>query len=880
MYLTIDEIIKNNPININILNDNMLNEMKSFGVPEIPKNFNDALNDLKDCENWNMANIKAVLKSIKQLAKETYINAKNNIENQINDLINNFNAIFKNIWETIKDTCYKIYEELKNTYNAVIAYFKGEFQKIINIWKKIKSTLTSKEEKDKLKQQLIITLKEYGNDILEMFGIFVLIDVIEIIWNILKNIWGFSRNKWREFISTLKESREMLDSNELKETRIAGFITLIKNIIPSIGLLGVTILSIIDCRKAEQRLNEITLEDAQKNNKPITNKNIYSSILNNIHNNIDFDIDDNSINNINNIKNISICPVYDDINVDTFTNNGTIIEIGTDIQDFKLDVELNQIIKSNDNIGNIKNNPIKSIIDGTVIKKTDRYIIIKNTENKELQKSIEEYSISALEPDKLKSPEIDKITNAITSMNNIENIFKDYLKFLYKPIIFSNLYNKSLNISDIRNINDDIKDANKTHNEYIDKFNENVKSICNVDRVKTLAENNQINIIKDEIINEKESLINNIYSIVTKYYNINNNHLIYNIINYNMCDDYLLFLMENIDNDNTHLIKLYEFIKSLYIKRFNYESKNINSLITKFNNKLKDYKIYNINYSLLQSQNINTYDHILSYFNNLENFNLDDNNKKILSNLYTLINDIKNNKGKTDNTDIKKLTFEESEKIKLFIDDLHNEYKNCQNILNNIDNIFNSVNWPVASELYIDNKKYTHYLFTENTSYELSQDEKDDIFSGKTEHEISSINYWLKYCAMATLENCLFPVYWSTGLIVLGVPIPMPIILVPIKYIQCGDIGALLGLGICGISIYPMLLMINTTLDTQSIMIPINIILATMRKILQKTKDIQIDSIKMSVQPMIDTISEKIKRTKADIKLLDDEILTLKSMEV
>ena len=53
-----------------------------------------------------------------------------------------------------------------------------------------------------------------------------------------------------------------------------------------------------------------------------------------------------------------------------------------------------------------------------------------------------------------------------------------------------------------------------------------------------------------------------------------------------------------------------------------------------------------------------------------------------------------------------------------------------------------------------------------------------------------------------------------------------------------------------------------------------------MRKMLQKTKDIQIDSIKMSVQPMIDTISEKIKRTKADIKLLDDEILTLKSMEV
>ena len=50
-----------------------------------------------------------------------------------------------------------------------------------------------------------------------------------VLKHILKNIWGFSRNKWREFISTLKESDEMLDSNELKETRIIGFITLIKN---------------------------------------------------------------------------------------------------------------------------------------------------------------------------------------------------------------------------------------------------------------------------------------------------------------------------------------------------------------------------------------------------------------------------------------------------------------------------------------------------------------------------------------------------------------------------------------------------------------------------------------------------------------------------
>ena len=53
---------------------------------------------------------------------------------------------------------------------------------------------------------------------------------------------------------------------------------------------------------------------------------------------------------------------------------------------------------------------------------------------------------------------------------------------------------------------------------------------------------------------------------------------------------------------------------------------------------------------------------------------------------------------------------------------------------------------------------------------------------------------------MATLVNCMIQIYWGTGMNIMGVPIPLPIIYLPIYYMP-GSCGVLFGLGICGIAV-------------------------------------------------------------------------------
>jgi hypothetical protein len=71
------------------------------------------------------------------------------------------------------------------------------------------------------------------------------------------------------------------------------------------------------------------------------------------------------------------------------------------------------------------------------------------------------------------------------------------------------------------------------------------------------------------------------------------------------------------------------------------------------------------------------------------------------------------------------------------------------------------------------------------------------------------IQYWLKYCAFATLTSVANPITgWSTGWII-PAPILFPVIYIPIKPIQTKYGFIVLGLTICGIYIFPMVIMAN-----------------------------------------------------------------------
>ena len=255
---------------------------------------------------------------------------------------------------------------------------------------------------------------------------------------------------------------------------------------------------------------------------------------------------------------------------------------------------------------------------------------------------------------------------------------------------------------------------------------------------------------------------------------------------------------------------------------------------------------------------------------------------KCLTNLYLLINKIDNiKKDSISEEEFKKITFNESTELFNFINDINVEYNDYKNVLNDFENLFNDVNWPTPMEVYIDNIKYDHYLFTMDLfSDEIPLDENignDDVLSSESAAHPNKLAYWQKYCGIATLVNCMQPQYWATGLLLLGVPIPMPIILIPFTYID-GKVSAVIGIGICGMWILPMMLVINQTDQLNSALIPIYQIIDTTMESLKSFKQMQYKSIKLTTKPMIDTLNKKINGINDEIRELKKQIALYKNL--
>ena len=105
-----------------------------------------------------------------------------------------------------------------------------------------------------------------------------------------------------------------------------------------------------------------------------------------------------------------------------------------------------------------------------------------------------------------------------------------------------------------------------------------------------------------------------------------------------------------------------------------------------------------------------------------------------------------------------------------------------------------------------DFEQYRTYTITEEES------ECDSTFleENKTETNLGSIRYWLKYCAFATLASVINPITgWSTGLILPSGPLLLPTVYIPIKPIETNYGFIVLGLTITGVYVFPLALFVN-----------------------------------------------------------------------
>lgn len=199
---------------------------------------------------------------------------------------------------------------------------------------------------------------------------------------------------------------------------------------------------------------------------------------------------------------------------------------------------------------------------------------------------------------------------------------------------------------------------------------------------------------------------------------------------------------------------------------------------------------------------------------------------------------------------------------------------------------FMEAKWPSPTRIYKDGTPMDFYYIEEPQSLEEQKNKKsqETPFNGYkytensiiTEYGVDSYQYWLKYCTVATLVNCMLPMYWATGLIMLGAPISLPIIFIPIAIIS-GRVTIVIGLGVCGICPLPMMYFVNMG-DLPGYLIPsVNVAIDVLRQIPANLMETGNKSIKNLVKNLIEENDKKINEKTDEIEQIDKQIINLRT---
>ena len=209
---------------------------------------------------------------------------------------------------------------------------------------------------------------------------------------------------------------------------------------------------------------------------------------------------------------------------------------------------------------------------------------------------------------------------------------------------------------------------------------------------------------------------------------------------------------------------------------------------------------------------------------------------------------------------------------------------------------FNQVDWPGASSVTKDNIPHDFYFIEEKSS--PAEDMKNAINEAKgiktdqpnnalkdytytedsvrTQYGINSYKYWLRYCTVATLVNCMLPMYWPTGMLVAGAPLKLPIIFIPI-IVLCSRVILVIGIGLCGIVPMPMFLLMNVS-DIPGFAIPIlNTMVDMMKGLSSMIMSLGQKSVKEMIKIAIKKEDDKINQINDEIKKINQEITNLKN---
>ena len=189
-----------------------------------------------------------------------------------------------------------------------------------------------------------------------------------------------------------------------------------------------------------------------------------------------------------------------------------------------------------------------------------------------------------------------------------------------------------------------------------------------------------------------------------------------------------------------------------------------------------------------------------------------------------------------------------------------------------IDEIRRSSLVPVT--IYRDNEEYLMYALGDDRSCPIPET-PDPRLSPFSEYEFKDIQYWLKYCAWATLASIAsLPPNWGTGF---PPPfnIPFPTVYIPIKAFQLAWGVLVIGITLTGIYPFPWVMVGNLSTDAHVPFIdPATII----QKSIDKVKETLIGKLRdfrgTMLQSAMDDVKVEIDSAETKLSELDSTITT------
>ena len=266
---------------------------------------------------------------------------------------------------------------------------------------------------------------------------------------------------------------------------------------------------------------------------------------------------------------------------------------------------------------------------------------------------------------------------------------------------------------------------------------------------------------------------------------------------------------------------------------------------------------------------------------------------------------------------LKEITDDESRQMTSLLKSIILEHAKSDSSLDSYINEFHNilgVSWPLPSSIYHDDIKCDFYFFNSssipvsdskdllNIENEVVEDIKkplpDNIeydpsfYYAKKKHEldidvdelssespgIDSLKYWLRYCSLATVYHAMLPVFWSTGLVMSGTPVLMPVVYVPLQIISGKRVITVCGLGVCGICPLPMLLFLNLSQTKMSLIPPVNTMIDALFESIKHLTNVPVRQIELSTKSLIDAIDSEIASCRRNRKDLDFQISEIKKL--